>query len=624
MGYRLSRHDTLIGQFLDYLEHQHESRISVEHALTWACLPSGARPRWHTARLAAIRGFAAHVHTHSGEAAELIPAGILPSRIDHAVPYLYTPAQITGLINHAYTLRPAVRGLTLATVIGLMAATGMRVGEALALDTTSLDAAGATIAVSGKYGRKRRLPVHSSTAAALTGYLRTSRGLVDSPDDQALFVTVNATRPHAGNVRQAFRALTKACRLQEGKGKNEPRLHDLRHTFAVNTLLDAHRAGVDVNARIAALATYLGHVSPASTYWYLTASPQLLDVVNDRVDGPPSRTQRMSTLTATLQTFFTTYLTGQRAASQHTISAYRDTWRMLLTYLHETTGIKPADIEVADLGVEAITGFLQYLETRRHNCVRTRNARLAAIHSFFSYAAYRHPEHVDLIARVLAIQTKKTHTTILTYLTDPEVDAILNGPDQATRTGRRDHVILLTLITTGLRVGELIALTQQDLHLARPAHLRVHGKGRKDRITPLNPATATALRRWTTQNSPRHPHSPAFTAQGRTTPISTDAIAARIRVHTTIAATTCPTLVGKNVTPHTLRHTTAMRMLDAGIDLTTIALWLGHESTESTQPYLHADLGMKQRALDRLTPPSTATTRRYRPDDQLLTFLEAL
>jgi len=332
----------------------------------------------------------------------------------------------------------------------------------------------------------------------------------------------------------------------------------------------------------------------------------------------------MSRFTATLQAFFTTYLTGQKAASPHTISAYRDTWRMLLTYLHDTTGTRPADIEVTDLNVDAITGFLQYLQTQRRNSARTRNARLAAIHSLFSYAAYRHPEHLDLIARVLAIQTKNTRTTILTYLTDPEVETLLNAPDQATPTGRRDHAILLTLITTGLRVGELIALTHQDLHLAKPAHLSVHGKGRKDRITPLNPTTAVTLRRWAAANTARHQHSPVFTAQGHTTPISTDAIAARIRVHTKTAAMTCPSLASKNVTPHTLRHTTAMRMLDAGIDITTIALWLGHESTESTQPYLHADLGMKQRALNRLAPPAAPTTRRYKPDDQLLTFLEAL
>lgn len=333
----------------------------------------------------------------------------------------------------------------------------------------------------------------------------------------------------------------------------------------------------------------------------------------------------MNTLTATLQGFFTTYLTGQKAASGHTISAYRDTWRMLLTYVHDTTGVRPSDVAFTDLGVETITGFLQHLETERHNTVRTRNARLAAIHSFFAYAAYHHPEHADVIARVLAIRTKNTHTTILTYLTDPEIGALLGTPDRSTRTGRRDHAILATMVTTGVRVGELIALTQQDLHLSRPAHIRVHGKGRKDRVTPLNPATATTLRRWVVEDRPApDPGSPVFTAQGSTAQISTDAIAARIRVHAETAAVTCPTLVGKNVTPHTLRHTTAMQMLAAGIDITTIALWLGHESTDSTQPYLHADLGMKQRALDRITPRPAPTARRYRPDDQLLTFLEAL
>ncbi len=285
MGYQLGRHDGLIGQFLDYLENRRVTRISVEDALVWACLPRGARPRWHSARLATIRGFAVHVHAHAAEAAELIPAGLLPSRVDHAVPYLYTPAQLTGLINHTHTLAPAVRGLTLATVVGLMAATGMRIGEALALDTTSLDLGRGTIMVTGKYGNRRRLPVHCSTMAALTGYLRTSRDLVGSPHDQALFVTVNATRPHAGNVERAFRALTRACRLPAGTANNEPRLHDLRHSFAVNTLIEAHRAGVDVDARIAALATYLGHTSPTSTYWYLTASPELLDLVNDRVEA---------------------------------------------------------------------------------------------------------------------------------------------------------------------------------------------------------------------------------------------------------------------------------------------------------------------------------------------------
>lgn len=328
----------------------------------------------------------------------------------------------------------------------------------------------------------------------------------------------------------------------------------------------------------------------------------------------------MSAFSGTLQSFFTTYLVGQRAASANTVAAYRDTWRLLLTYVHAQTGTPPAEIDFADVGTETITGFLQHLETTRGNSVRTRNARLAAIHAFFSYASYHHPEHLDLIARVLAIRTKKTSTTILTYLTGAEVDALLQAPDQSTRIGRRDHAIMATLIATGLRVGELTALTYHDVKLTKPAHLLVHGKGRKDRITPLNRATVTTLRRWQSENH-RDGARPVFSAQGSTRTISIDAVAARISTHITTATATCHSLIGKNVSPHTLRHTTAMRMLTAGIDITTIALWLGHESTESTQSYLHADLGMKQRALNRVTPPAVTTTGRYRPGDQVLSFL---
>ena len=332
----------------------------------------------------------------------------------------------------------------------------------------------------------------------------------------------------------------------------------------------------------------------------------------------------MSALSASLQSFFTTYLLGQRAASPHTIAAYRDTWRMLLIHIHTRTGICPADIDICDLHAGAITGFLQHLEDTRGNSVRTRNARLAAIHAFFSYASYQHPEHLDLIARVLAIQTKKTTTTILTYLTDAEVEALLDAPNQNTRTGLRDHTIMATLIATGLRVSELTGLTDNDLTLTKPAHLVVHGKGRKDRITPLNSATVSILRRWQAENPGHAKTSPLFSAQGSSRAISVDAIAARIHIHITTASVTCPTLTGRNTSPHTLRHTCAMRMLAAGIDLTTIALWLGHESTEATQAYIHADLGMKQRALDRITPPIAQTIGRYTPGDQMLNFLESL
>lgn len=290
MGYTLARHDHLLGAFLDHLEERQAHTITVADALGWACSPTGVDPRWHAVRLAVVRGFAAHVHAGCPQAAELIPAGLVPSRVDRPVPYLYTDEQITALITEAHTLRPVVRGLTLAAVIAVMAATGMRIGEALALDASSLDTAGPTLRVRGKYAKVRLLPIHRSTAVALTGYLRISRSsLPKSPQGPSMFLTCRGTRPRENNVQQAFRAVTRACQPRNAKddrgGRDEPRLHDLRHSFAVNTLIDAHHAGVDVDARIAALATYLGHVSPESTYWYLSASPELLDLVNDRIQA---------------------------------------------------------------------------------------------------------------------------------------------------------------------------------------------------------------------------------------------------------------------------------------------------------------------------------------------------
>ncbi len=285
MGYRLQAHEGLLAGFVDYLTAQGEQIITVEDALAWACLPQGTDPRWHATRLATVRGLAAHVHARDPKAAQLIPTGLLPVHINRAVPHLYSDEQIGALLVAAYRLRPAVRAHTMGTVIGLMAVAGLRIGEALGLDTHDLDVQAATIMVSGKYGKKRRLPVHASTVTALSDYLRISRQLVGTPEDDALFVTCNATRPKANNVQSAFRALTRSCNLLPAPGSRAPRLHDLRHTFAVNTLLDAHRTGIDVDARIAGLATYLGHVSPASTYWYLSASPELLDLVNTRVQA---------------------------------------------------------------------------------------------------------------------------------------------------------------------------------------------------------------------------------------------------------------------------------------------------------------------------------------------------
>jgi integrase/recombinase XerD len=329
----------------------------------------------------------------------------------------------------------------------------------------------------------------------------------------------------------------------------------------------------------------------------------------------------MSALAPTLQAFFTERLLRQRNASPHTIAAYRDTWRVLLSYAAEQTGMSPSALDLADLDAALVGAFLDHLEHERGNSARTRNARLAAIHSLFRYAALHHPEHAENITRVLSIPPKRFDRALITYLSEPEIDALLAACDQTTWTGRRDHVLLLLAVQTGLRVSELIGLTVRDVHLGHGAHVACHGKGRKDRITPLTSSTSAALQGWLNEHT-SDPASPLFTGR-RGRPLSRDAVEHRIAHYANKAAGGCPSLHGKKVTAHALRHTTAMRLLHAGVDTSVIALWLGHVSVDTTQIYLHADLELKEKALARTRPP-TSRHGRYQPPDTLIAWLEAL
>ena len=327
----------------------------------------------------------------------------------------------------------------------------------------------------------------------------------------------------------------------------------------------------------------------------------------------------MTALAPTLQAYFTDRLVRQRHASPHTIAAYRDTIRLLLKFTAERTGTAPAQVDIAMLDAPLITGFLDHLEHARGNTARTRNARLAAIHSLFRFAALSHPEHAASIARVLAIPPKRCDQALVSYLTDAEVEALLKAPDRATWSGRRDHAVLLLAIQTGLRISELTGLLVRDIHLGAGAHVSCHGKGRKDRITPLTRDTVTALRAWITERDGTAA-SPLFpTSTGHA--LSRDAVEHRLALHATTAAQKCPSLQTKKVTAHVLRHTTAMRLLHAGVDTSVIALWLGHEDPGSTQAYLHADMTIKEQALSRVAPPNTSPGR-YRAPDALLAFLD--
>lgn len=329
----------------------------------------------------------------------------------------------------------------------------------------------------------------------------------------------------------------------------------------------------------------------------------------------------MSLLAPTLEAFFTQRLMGQKNASPNTIASYRDCFRLLLGFVHDKTGTPPSKLCIDDLDAPMIAAFLDHLEHERGIAVSSRNTRLAAVRSLFHFAAYRHPEHSALIQRVLAIPSKRGERALVCFLTAPEVNALLASPDRSTRIGRRDHALLVIAVQTGLRVSELTGLRRTDLHLGTGAHVRCQGKGRKDRCTPLTRGSVAVLRVFLTEQA-GGPDDPVFSGP-RGDPLGRDAVRRLVERHAANAAEACPSIATKSTTPHVLRHTCAMRLLEAGTDLTTIALWLGHESVATTQIYLHAHLALKERALARTAPPHT-TPGRYRPPDTLLAFLERL
>ena len=326
-------------------------------------------------------------------------------------------------------------------------------------------------------------------------------------------------------------------------------------------------------------------------------------------------------LSSLLQSFFTDRLLRQRQASPHTIAGYRDCFRLLLRFAKERLGKMPSKLRIEDLHAPFIGLFLEHLEAVRKNSARTRNVRLGAIHSFFQFVALEEPALALQCQRILAAPNKRYERRPIEFLNREETEALLAIPNPSTWLGRRDRTLLLLAVQTGLRVSELIGLSCQDVMLGTGAHLRCLGKGRKQRCTPLRPETARALEAWLHE---RHglPDNPVFPSirGGR---LSRDAVERLITKYTHRAERTCPSLKRKRVSPHVLRHAAAMDLLQHGIDRSVIALWLGHESVETTQMYLHADMRLKEKALLR-TAPLGVKTARYQPDDKLLAFLEAL
>ena len=324
---------------------------------------------------------------------------------------------------------------------------------------------------------------------------------------------------------------------------------------------------------------------------------------------------------ALLESFFTERLIAQRRVSPHTIASYRDTFRLLLQFSQQRLRKLPSQLTLADLNAPLLGKFLDDLEAGRANGARSRNLRLTAIRSFFRYAALEAPEHSGLIQRVLAIPNKRQPRPLVDFLTRPEFEAVLAVPNRNTWLGRRDHALLLTAVQTGLRLSEITGLRQSAVSLRSGAHIRCYGKGRKERCTPLAKSTVGVLTGWIKEQG--RDDAKILFPSIRGGSLSSDSVQHLVAKYVTIACTTCPSLSKKRVSPHVLRHTSAMELLQAGVDRSLIALWLGHESVETTQIYLDADLAMKEKVLAKTTPIK-ARRARYRPDDELLSFLKGL
>jgi site-specific recombinase XerD len=322
-----------------------------------------------------------------------------------------------------------------------------------------------------------------------------------------------------------------------------------------------------------------------------------------------------------LESFFTRRLIGQRKASPHTIASYRDTFRLLLYFAQKRLHKPPSQLVLNDLNAPFLETFLDGLETDRATSARSRNLRLTAIRSFFHYAALEDPQHAALIQRVLAIPNKKHSHPLVGFLIRPELDALLSAPNKSSWLGRRDHALLLMTAQTGLRLSEITSLRQSDVWLGSGAHVRCYGKGRKERCTPLARHTVRVLTAWIKEQGKAGTKILFPSTRGGS--LSADSVQYLVSKYTAAARKNCPSLSQKHMSPHVLRHTAAMEMLQAGVDRSMIALWLGHESVETTQIYLDADLAMKEKILSKITPIKSQKGR-YRPSDQLLSFLKGL
>jgi integrase/recombinase XerD len=589
LGFKLTTQGQRLMSFVAFCEEHGADHVTADLAIEWATRTGRASSDeiYQARRLDTVRIFARHLQALD-PATEVPPEDVLSRRQGRVPPYLYSPQEVAELMSAADGLAPPLRAATWQTLIGLLAVTGMRQGEACRLGRDDADLETGTLVIrDSKFGKSRQVFLHPTAISALRGYQQARDRAFPEPKACTFLVNSHGGPLDGGNIQHTFAALVAAAGIQAPPRQRAPRLHDLFHRRDHAGLLPRRqeRAGP----------------APAAVHLARPRRPEidlLVPAGRPRTPRPRGRQARagrqvggpVTDLAPILQGFFTDRLARQKKASPNTVAAYRDTCKLLLAFARETTGKQPSQLSLADLDAPRIGAFLQHLEEQRGNGSATRNTRLAAIHSLFRYAALRAPEHATVISQVLAIPPRRRDRAIVSYLTSEEADALIAAPDRTTWLGRRDHALLLLAVQTGLRVSELTGLTVGDVHLGTGPHIRCHGKGRKDRATPLTSLTVKVLRVWLAEHHPG-PAGPLFPARAGG-PLSRDAVERLVAKHAAAAAGSCPSIKDKNVTPHTLRHSAAMALLRSGTDTSVIALWLGHEDAETTQIYLHEGSGI--------------------------------
>jgi site-specific recombinase XerD len=587
-------------------------------------------------RISVLRQFCRYL-AHFDPRTCLLSPSFLPRRTRPA-PHIYTRKEVRQIMAAARRIGPrgSLRPTVIATLVGLLYTTGLRIGEALRLTLADVDLKKRVLLIrETKFKKTRYVPLSASGAGALQVYLRRRRraGMSTSPD--APFF-VNLWGHHYGHVgfTTVFLEIIRQLGIRGPRGQRGPRIHDFRHSFAVNRLLAWYREGSNLAAKLPLLSTYLGHATVTGTEIYLHATAELLESAGRRFHARcavPSTTRKKPMFTTDIASpirgFFEQHLVSQRGLSGHTVLAYRDALKLLLAFVSQRRRKACVAVTLEDLTADTVRSFLDYLERGRKNSVPTRNARLAAIHAFFNYLTSLDPRHLAQAQTILAIPFKRQTHRVGEYLERDEVQKLFAGIDGRTLHGQRDDALLRLLYNTGMRVQELVDLDANHLRFTRPYLVRIMGKGRKERTCPLWRETVAALKAYLEKRGVRlNDATPLFVNRdgSRLTRFGVRYIISR---RVSDAAQSCPSLLTRRVSPHTFRRTTAMHLLQSNVDLSMIRSWLGHASIETTNAYVEIDLEMKRKTLEsaeKLIPKNAKRRGSWHADDRLIAWLAGL